>query len=266
VIDKICFVSVSGGKDSTLTLALALEKYLNTDIPVIAVFADTCWEHPITYSYLNYLESLFKIKIHRVGIEGGIPGLIIKKKIFPCARIRFCTPMCKIIPIYKFYSKFYKTNSFKVAEDWTGMRKEESSTRVDIKDYELKAGEKTRFNQRFNFDIHFKYPIKNLTEREVIAKLKDRNIRLNPLYDKGFNRVGCYPCLLSEKSIRQVVRNYLNGDEVAKERVEQIIEWEKFVNGTVTIRTSIHDIIKEEIRRYKWNKKVYQYSFFKYGD
>jgi tRNA(Ile)-lysidine synthase TilS/MesJ len=41
VAGKVCFVSVSGGKDSTLTLALAVEKYRGTGIPVVAVFCDT---------------------------------------------------------------------------------------------------------------------------------------------------------------------------------------------------------------------------------
>lgn len=53
-------VSVSGGKDSTATLLLAIVKEVSN---LQAVFADTGNEHPITYDYLNYLEKTLQITI-----------------------------------------------------------------------------------------------------------------------------------------------------------------------------------------------------------
>ena len=108
MFEKVCFVSVSGGKDSTLTLALALEKYGNTDVPVIVFFCDTGWEHPLTYKYLDELEEFFGIRIHRLqGFEGGLQALIKKKGIFPGFKRRFCTEKLKVSPAYSFYKSFY---------------------------------------------------------------------------------------------------------------------------------------------------------------
>lgn len=60
---NVKLVSVSGGKDSTATLLLALERHPQD---VMACFADTGNEHPIVYEYLDYLEQQTGIVIHRV--------------------------------------------------------------------------------------------------------------------------------------------------------------------------------------------------------
>ncbi|MEQ4313146.1 phosphoadenosine phosphosulfate reductase family protein [Pseudomonas syringae] len=56
-------VSVSGGKDSTATLLLAIA--LETE-NLQAVFADTGNEHEQTYQYLDYLELATGVRITRV--------------------------------------------------------------------------------------------------------------------------------------------------------------------------------------------------------
>lgn len=57
-------VSVSGGKDSTATLLLALSRVPREQI--IAIFCDTGNEIPITYDYLDELEQHLGIQIHRL--------------------------------------------------------------------------------------------------------------------------------------------------------------------------------------------------------
>ena len=59
----INMVSVSGGKDSTATLVLAIA----LDVPNLrAVFEDTGHEHQATYDYIGYLEDRTGIQIERV--------------------------------------------------------------------------------------------------------------------------------------------------------------------------------------------------------
>jgi 3'-phosphoadenosine 5'-phosphosulfate sulfotransferase (PAPS reductase)/FAD synthetase len=57
-------VSVSGGKDSTATLLLALNKVPRNQI--VAIFCDTGNEIPVTYAYLDVLEQHLGITIHRL--------------------------------------------------------------------------------------------------------------------------------------------------------------------------------------------------------
>lgn len=57
-------VSVSGGKDSTTTLLIAIARCGIEN--VIAIFCDTGNEHPQTYLYLDYLEARLGIVIHRL--------------------------------------------------------------------------------------------------------------------------------------------------------------------------------------------------------
>ncbi len=261
VFQKVCFVSVSGGKDSTLCLALALEKYRETGTPVIPVFADTHWEHQLTYQYLDKLEEFFGIKIHRVEYKGGLPALLRKFKIFPSPRRRFCTRSCKTVPIYRFYERFYFHFPFKKAEVWYGLRRDESVARKKIEDWELPAGSKTRFGESFPFTIHFHYPIKNLTKEQVFRELKRRGIPLNPLYLTGHSRVGCYPCFLSQKDIKQVILSALKGDEVAQKRVSQLICWEREFGKTVNVDISIHALIEKAKKKHELSKRMLTLPF-----
>lgn len=56
-------ISVSGGKDSTATLLLAIERNAEN---LKAVFCDTGHEHPEVYAYLDYLEVRLGITIRRI--------------------------------------------------------------------------------------------------------------------------------------------------------------------------------------------------------
>ena len=73
-------VSVSGGKDSTATLLLAIERLVDN---LQAVFADTGNEHPLTYEYIDYLEQTLGIAIRRV--KADFTEQITKKRMYMLA-------------------------------------------------------------------------------------------------------------------------------------------------------------------------------------
>lgn len=56
-------ISVSGGKDSTALLLLAIERQPDN---MQAVFADTGNEHDLTYDYVRYLEQATGVPIRWV--------------------------------------------------------------------------------------------------------------------------------------------------------------------------------------------------------
>lgn len=262
MLTKVCFVSVSGGKDSTLTLALAIEKYKETGVPVIAVFCDTNWEHPLTYEYLNYLEDFFQIRIHRISaLEGGLPSLIRKKRIFPSPRRRFCTQILKVKTFRNFCLQVYFSFPFRRAEVWQGIRKEESRARRKTKDYVLEAGEKTKFGEVFPFDLHYVYPIKNLTKQEVFRELKKRGIDINPLYKQGLDRVGCYPCFLSKKDIIQVIVKALEGDKFAVKQLERMKKLDSLIPSRFNIDFTLEELIEKAKRQFRLKEKLLELPF-----
>ena len=253
--DKIVFVSVSGGKDSTLTLALALEEYEGTDTPIVALFCDTDWEHPLTYQYLDQLEEHFRIKIHRLN-GTSLPELIKKKSIFPSPRRRFCTSECKTVPTYEFYESIYFSFPFRVAEVWQGIRRDESVSRRKTEEYTLQPFQKTRFGESFPFALSYRYPILNLTEKEVFKELERRGVPINPLYQQGFKRVGCYPCFLSKKDIIQVIQRALEGDEFASKRLREMQLLDNSVQGRFHIDCSLKELIEKAKKKHELSKKM----------
>ena len=71
-------ISVSGGKDSTATLLLALERVPREQI--VAIFCDTGNEIPVTHEYLDDLESHLGIRIHR--LKADLSAEIAAKRRF----------------------------------------------------------------------------------------------------------------------------------------------------------------------------------------
>jgi len=183
-------VSVSGGKDSTACLLYMLERVPKEDI--VAAFCDTKWEADETYEYLNYLEKELDIEIVRIESEGMF-ALCERKKFVVNRHMRSCTMELKIKPFQKWIKEnFVDKEEFIVIE---GIRREESKARKDTEVFEIKqsilAGEK--------FLIPTMYPISYWNIQKVFSYIESKGIKVNPLYSKGFRRVGCMPCVNANK-------------------------------------------------------------------
>lgn len=191
-------VSISGGKDST---ALWLHLKCDLKLPnIIPIFADTKWEHELTYEYLDYLESKLG-KLVRVESDLGFVELAKKKKRFPSAKARFCTEYLKLRPVKKWVNEAIGRGE--LPEDYimvTGVRAEESPSRAKLPDYAAVDD--------FYGSPQWR-PILNWTWKHVFMKHAEYNIDVNPLYKQGMGRVGCMPCVMSNKSeLRHIAERF----------------------------------------------------------
>jgi len=243
-------VSVSGGKDSTATLLMALE--LHGYESVRAVFADTGNEHEATLAYLSYLEEHVGITIDTVRADftedlarlrsvlqtiadgGRVPrfrwtpaearralplihptgnpflDLCVLKGRFPSRRAQFCTGRLKRDPIVE-----YQMALIGAGHDvwsWQGIRAEESPNRANSPSFEEVGG---------GLWIH--RPIMRWSAADTFEALACWGIDCNPLYRQAMGRVGCMPCInVSKEELAEISARF-------PEHIDRIAEWERLV-------------------------------------
>lgn len=189
-------VPVSGGKDSQACLKLALQHYPADE--VLGLFCDTKFEHPLTYEHIDRMRELYAVRIDTVN-DGSVEQQSLKHKRFPGGGARFCSEELKIWPAKWFYKALaQRQGGFEV---WYGMRLEESPARE--KKYAGKVGEDVYLPHEVlakypkylgKMGVRFRLAILDWPTSEVMRFL---GAERNPLYDAGFDRVGCFPCLAS---------------------------------------------------------------------
>lgn len=217
-------VPVSGGKDSVSVLLLALQQ---TKCEVIPVFHDTGWDHPKVYEYHKYLEETLKITIQKTFWEDAptLPDLIRKYKKFPFGLGRFCTSTYKL----QSFIKWLKDIPGEL-EIWLGIRENESTARHEkygnLTDETLYHPDEVfpgRYPNYLKDRVKIKFPILSWEAWNCFVFLEEHGIHRNPLYDEGFERVGCFPCMLAgQKTQERVFRT-----EFGKKQFAIIKELEK---------------------------------------
>jgi len=202
-------VLISGGKDSTATLFRVIEKIGKEN--VIGLFNDTEWEHPDTYKYINELEKFSKVKIYKTKPVKSVREIITNEIL--SVRTRRCSKEAKVKPTRIFIRQF-KPEPIIL---YIGIRKDESKARalryknfnedtiVESSTYSIKSQK-----------VYENYPIVNFAEKEVFNYIKSKGFYPNPLYSKGFKRVGCYPCIFSRVKEIELTKK----DKIGKERIE----------------------------------------------
>ena len=193
-------VSVSGGKDSTALYIWAIQHFGRDGFK--AIFADTGNEHPITLNYVRNLPSMaggpavqwvkadFELRLDRKGIEptdSVFLDLCLIKGRVPSSKAQFCTENLKMAPI----------------RDWMRM---EAKGRKIISFTGIRAGESKKRSVYAAAEFLPYYPcwtvrpLLRWTEAQVFAYLGANGVPPNPLYESGFSRVGCFPCIHARKS------------------------------------------------------------------
>lgn len=247
-------VSVSGGKDSTALLLLAMERGAEN---LQAVFADTGHEHQQTYDYVRYLEQATGVPIRWVRadfseriankatyvrekwLEKGVPAadidralavldkgptgnpfldLCIWKGRFPSTKARFCSEELKRNPIVEQVQMPLLDAGHEVIS-WQGVRADESPARALLKESECVGTWPDTGGELWNYR-----PILKWTAEQCFDMHRRHGIKHNPLYEQGMGRVGCMPCIHARKDeLLEISKRF--PDEVAR-----VAEWERIVS------------------------------------
>ncbi len=166
----------SGGKDSTAALILATKVFDKNKIK--AIYCDTGLEFPDTINYVERMEK--KLGIEVIKVYAGIDKEIIeRRKPLPTHNFRWCTGM-KIGAIEsKIKDLASKSRTLVIVGD-RDAESERRSLRPPIR--------------IVNENAIYVAPLKLWSTAHVQLYLIKNNIPLNPLYDYGFYRIGCYIC------------------------------------------------------------------------
>lgn len=224
-------VSVSGGKDSTATILLALHEH--DPAALVFLFADTGHEHPLTYEYLDYLEAALGIRIERLradftdriagkrrfveekwpqmGVPAevvaaalevlhptGIPflDLCIWKGRFPARRSQFCTRQLKTDLLVERQLDLADAGFW--VWSWQGVRADESHNRRYLPQWE-----------DLGANVGIYRPILRWPAAACFEAMAHRGIAPNPLYTQGMTRVGCMPCINTSKDeLAEIARRW----------------------------------------------------------
>lgn len=221
--------SVSGGKDSAALTLWLTEQGLAHE----RVFFDTGWEHAHTYRYLDELRErvgpiqtltadvplptddtllcgVLEIE-HLLGRRSAFVRLCVHKGVFPARTLRWCTEALKVkLAIAHLASiRGQKINA-------TGVRAAESRARSRLPEWEAERG--------FGPDVLVWRPLIRWSEQDVIDIHARHDLPPNPLYLRGAERVGCYPCIFARKTeIRRIA-------EQDPERIEVVRQLEHLVS------------------------------------
>lgn len=246
-------ISVSGGKDSTATLLLALERCPAGS--VVPIFCDTGNEHEETYAYLSYLEQALGVTITR--LKADFSEQLLRKRMFIARDVR--TGRDKSGRRLRWSNKakrralsvmYPSGNPFLDLCMWKGRfpsRKAQFCTeelkrnmavgfQLDL----MEAGHcviswqgvrrdeshnrrNARKFERVGGRLRICRPIVDWTADQVFAFAAARNVQPNPLYLQGMGRVGCMPCINCNKAeLRQIAARF-------PEHPVRIAEWERIV-------------------------------------
>lgn len=225
-----CVVPVSGGKDSQACLQLAVAHFGKEH--VIGLFCDTQFEHPLTYAHVKCMGELYGVEIV-TRCDGDVLSLCERTGRFPSGIARFCTNELKINVSKKFYKSLAEQQGgFEV---WYGMRVDESHERA--KRYEFNVADEliephllmpANYPQYLaEMGVMFRLPIIDWSYRQVIEFLDGKE---NPLYAKGFERVGCFPCLAGGDKWKERAFHF---DEFGKSQLEKVREVERKIGKNV---------------------------------
>lgn len=153
---------------------------LGLDFPVFTL--DTGLLFPETYELKERLEKFFGIKIESLDPAQTVAE---QKETYGGnlweTNPDTCCTMRKVLPLQSKLAKI---------DVWiTGLRRNQGDTRAKTGILELYEFDKLRANHILKLN-----PMANWSREAVWDYIKANNIPYNPLHDKGYRTIGCWPC------------------------------------------------------------------------
>lgn len=232
-------VGFSGGIDSQACALWVRQQFPAESIILLNTDAGGN-EHPLTVEFIQwYSAHIFPVTVVPALVKdlkgrGTEPGkakdrrdefsdedvltfdrLAYIKGRFPSRKMQFCTEHLKLAPQRRWTDE-HLVSQGQDFERYNGVRIDESLARRNTP---------TRSWSEY-FNCYMNYPLRTWKKAECFAFVQTAGERINPLYELGFGRVGCAPCVNSGKGdVRLWAARY-------PEMIDKIRTWEKRVGST----------------------------------
>jgi len=174
--DKPVIVSFSGGKDSLVTLQLTMD----LGIEPIILFNNTGIELPETVETVHKTVDRYGLKL----VEASAGDIFWKAVYFfgpPGRDYRWCCKICKLAPLTRATKEYWSSGGLNV----TGIRAFESLDR---------ARSPIAWRLRWSPYLLNISPVLYWSQFEGWLYIFDRKLPINPLYNMGYERIGCFMC------------------------------------------------------------------------
>lgn len=120
------------------------------------------------------------------------PTMMAIKKRPPSRKVQFCTEKLKLAPQRRWIREAFGPTGIYAGQDYcryTGVRRDESQSR--------KNQPYLQWDDYYDCDLFS--PLIDWPKQWCFDYVKAHNEQINPLYSLGFGRVGCAPCINSNK-------------------------------------------------------------------
>ena len=221
----------SGGVDSQAAARFMLNRHGPSH--VVLVNSDTGGnEHPLTIEqidwYSQHVHPVVRVQaivrdmwadpetaVERLDADEPLTFVRMAeiRGIFPSRKRQFCTDKLKLQPIRRWLRAAYPEGNY---ARFSGVRRDESLARADRQWVE--------WDDFYDCDLY--NPVFDWPKQMCFDYLRHHDEQINPLYSLGFTRVGCAPCVNSNK------------DDVLKwatrfpEMIDKVRVWEQQINRT----------------------------------
>lgn len=215
---KKVVVSYSGGKDSLTALSLTLEAIGDAEL----LFNDTGLELPDTIKNVEYVARKYGLKLNL-----ATAGDAFWKAVWifgpPGKDYRWCCKITKLVPLARVAKNKWPDGALNIV----GQRAYESIDR---------ARSPSIWRNRWIPHLLSASPIQEWNQLLEWLYIRKYKLPYNPLYEKGFERLGCYVCPSSTLAeFKEVARTYpclwkrwLDVLEYWRRKLDQPEEWIKY--------------------------------------